>query len=441
MSIVTKRGMIAAGVAVVIGTGLLAYTYPSDAATATAAAAARCTPVPDDQEPPATPSTPTTITTLEQAYHCILDHTFIGPELDDRVLLTGAFAEFARELERRGIDQPTATLPKLTGHRNQDWAAFARTYKAVLAALPDDADQRQALADATMHGMIDSLHENHTGWIKPPPAGQPAAQVGLGIRISSSGRAPADLRDAVPPMYISAVQPGSPAANAGLRAGDIIDTVNGLPVVVNGALSPGVLDSLHPSSADSTVRLTVQRLGETLAFEVRPAALTPDPQTTSVELVDGDLAHVTLPSFSFGVTEDLLGKIADLRKDTDLKGIVLDLRGNGGGRREEVAKLLGAFTHGKVFSKDCDVRDRCTPNYTDDTTALLNLPLVVLTDGMCASACDDFSAAVKDLKLGKLVGSRTAGVVAGLPTGYTLNDGSALLLVAKHQVGANGEVI
>ena len=439
--IVTMPWIVAASVAVVVGTGLLAYAHASGAAPA-ATAAARCVAVPDDQQPTPTEPAPTTITTLKQAYHCILDHTFIGPVLDDRVLLAGAFTEFARELERRGIDQPTATLPKLTGNRTRDWTAFARTYQTVLAALPADADQKQALAEATMHGMIESLHENHTAWMRPNQ-GPPADQVGLGIRISSSGRSPSDLRDAVPPVYVQAVRAGSPAADAGLRAGDIIDTVNGVPLVVNGVLSPGVLDSLHPKSAADTVRVTVQRpaTGETLTFEMRPAALSQEPPTTTAELVGGNLAHVTLPGFSPGAADEVLDKIAGLREDTELKGVILDLRGNGGGRREEVATLLGAFTHGTVFGKDCDVRDHCTPHSTDDTTPLLNLPLVVLTDSLCASACDDFSSAVKDLKLGSLVGSRTAGVVAGLPTGYTLDDGSTLLLVAKHNVAANGEMI
>ncbi|GAA1681295.1 S41 family peptidase [Fodinicola feengrottensis] len=72
-------------------------------------------------------------------------------------------------------------------------------------------------------------------------------------------------------------------------------------------------------------------------------------------------------------------------------------------------RLLGAFAHGKGWSFCCYSADHCVPNRTDNSVPLLDLPLAVLTDRSCASACDAFSAAVKDLKLGTLIGSRTAG--------------------------------
>jgi len=71
------------------------------------------------------PVGPTTVTTIEQAYYCVFARYFAGPVLDDRVLLAGAFAGFTQELDRLGMDQPDATMPALTGHRDTDWTAFA----------------------------------------------------------------------------------------------------------------------------------------------------------------------------------------------------------------------------------------------------------------------------------------------------------------------------
>jgi carboxyl-terminal processing protease len=65
----------------------------------------------------------------------------------------------------------------------------------------------------------------------------------------------------------------------------------------------------------------------------------------------------------------------------------------------------------------------------------------VLTDRNCVSACDAFSGAVKDLRLGTLVGTRTAGIVSGPATGYLLDDGSLLGLPAKHELSAHHELI
>jgi carboxyl-terminal processing protease len=67
--------------------------------------------------------------------------------------------------------------------------------------------------------------------------------------------------------------------------------------------------------------------------------------------------------------------------------------------------------------------------------------MVALTDRNCASACDAFSDAVKDLKLGKLVGARTAGIASGPGIDYLLNDNKTSLGMPKrHIIGANGEV-
>jgi carboxyl-terminal processing protease len=368
--------------------------------------------------------------------------------LDDRTLLAGAFAAFTQELQRRGLDQSMATLPRLTGHRTRDWAAFSKTYQKVLAALPDNAELRQALAATVMQGMLASLHDNHVDWGKGRAAsGIPAGEsYGLGILTLFGGRIPADATsgDVMAPLYLKSVAPGSPAAQVGLRPGDIITAVNDVPTFVNGMFSTGVLPWLLPRyPQNDKVRVTLQRpaTGQTWTVELQPALFRESPPEPSVKLVHGDIAEVELPQFAANSADKVLQGIASLRKSTQLRGVILDLRGNGGGSAEEVAKLLGAFAHGKVWSKDCNVRGRCTANYTNDTTPLLHLPLVVLTDSLCASACDAFSGAVKDLKLGKLVGSRTAGVVSGLPAGYVLNDDSTLLLVSRHEVSANGEII
>ncbi len=77
----------------------------------------------------------------------------------------------------------------------------------------------------------------------------------------------------------------------------------------------------------------------------------------------------------------------------------------------------------------------------DNATPLLPLPLVVLTDRDCVSACEAFSAVVKDLHLGILVGTRTGGIVAGPATPYVLNDSSVLTLPARHELAADHELI
>ena len=95
---------------------------------------------------------PDHVTTIGQAYYCIFAHYYAGPVLDDRVLLAGAFAGFTQELDQLGLDQPDATMPALTGHRDSDWAAFAAVYQKVTRQLRQPG---QAAGDRRPH------HDRH----------------------------------------------------------------------------------------------------------------------------------------------------------------------------------------------------------------------------------------------------------------------------------------
>ena len=177
--------------------------------------------------------------------------------------------------------------------------------------------------------------------------------------------------------------------------------------------------------------------------QVRPTLYQPSAASSefvTAQLLNGNIADINVSAFAPGVADAVLKAISRLggRK---LHGVILDLRGNRGGLPTEVSALLGAFAHDKAYSYDCTVRGSCTANYVDNTTPLLQLPLVVLTDRNCVSACEAFSAAVKDLHLGTLVGTRTGGIVAGPATPYVLNDSSVLALPARHELAARPRTI
>jgi carboxyl-terminal processing protease len=139
-------------------------------------------PPPCSANPPqeAPPLHPTTVTTIGQAYYCIFAHYYAGPVLDDRVLLAAAFAGFTQELDQLGMDQPDATMPALTGHRDSDWDAFAAVYGKVTSQLPASPAQRQELGAATMTAMVASLDNYPDDAVMPMSAvcGGPAAGQG-----------------------------------------------------------------------------------------------------------------------------------------------------------------------------------------------------------------------------------------------------------------------
>jgi carboxyl-terminal processing protease len=398
---------------------------------------------------PPSPVTPTTIATIQQAFYCIFAHYVAGGSLDDRPLLTGAFAGFTQELDQRGLDLPDATAPALTGDHDHDWAGFSAVYQRITGKLPADPELRQALAAATMDGMLGSLHDNHVGWNHPvfPPGYQPGEAYGFGFATApSTNLATAAPREALAPLFITTVF-GGPASRLGLRPGDNIVAVNGAPPFTDGLPSPGVMALLSqvPPRSDQ-IQLTLHRpaTGRTWSVPMKPMLFQPTAGATDVvtsTLLNGDVADVHMTGFAPNAADQVRQAIAKLATGRTLHGVILDLRGNGGGSPTEVARLLGAFTHDKVWSYDCDAADTCTANHTDGTVPLLQLPLVVLTDRDCASACDAFSGAVKDLHLGTLIGTRTAGVVSGPASGYRLSDNSMLRMPRQHEKGANGEII
>ncbi|MFK4086471.1 S41 family peptidase [Kribbella sp. NPDC020789] len=356
--------------------------------------------------------------------------------LDSRTLLVPAFAAVTQELQRRRLDEPDATLPALTGRRDADWTAFSKVYRRIVNALPDDA-ARAAIGAAAIQAMVDGLHDNHARWLSGPD------QNLLGLTLSGITASGVVDPVAVGPQYVNGIAPGGPAEAAGLKLGDEILAVNGAPLLVGGILNEGVLSSLLKARLGAVVKLTAHRpaTDETFTATVTAAAHQPPPRRVASRLVDGNIAYVALPSMAPELANQVLTAIAALRAQTELRGVILDLRGNGGGTLEAAGTLLGALVHGKTFGYWCDVRGRCTPNRTDDSVKLLNVPFVVLTDRRCASACEVLSSAVKDLKLGTVIGTRTAGAVSGPAWANLLDNGTSLLLPKYQQLGANKQVV
>ncbi|MEU7749905.1 S41 family peptidase [Nonomuraea sp. NPDC049158] len=373
--------------------------------------------------PPPQSAPPTSVNTLRQAYFCVLDHYYSGPAMDPKALLKSAFAAYTQDLMRRDADRADLRLPELTGNRDTDWAAFAQ----VLGA-GDVSALRAAITE-----MIAGLHDNHARAVRPtpPPEGGPT---GTGIAGVSAAQGPQLDPAAKPPLFITRVLPGSPAAKADIRPGDIIVKVNGMPAFIGNTANQSIVNAF----AAGTVTLTLKRptTGRTRTIDLKEGPITVQPPGVTSKTLPGGVAYIQLPGFFEGAADQVIAKLQGRPA-----AVVLDLRGNGGGSPREVTRLLGAFAHGKVTSYFCPLQGDCVPNRTDDSVPLLGLRLVVLTDRACASACEDFSAAVKDNGLGTLIGTRTAGAISGPAEGYLLDDGSLLLLPKVRHLGPAREII
>jgi carboxyl-terminal processing protease len=429
----------AAGLALVLAASCTTPTPPRNQASTTAGTAC-----PRPQSPPG-PETATTIDVIEQAYFCILGNYYSGATLDARSLLTAGFAALTQELTRNGHDVPEATMPALSGDREADWTAFEAVYRKITDQVPGLRDK---LAAVTLQAVVAALGDNHARWAHDagrPPGYYDGDGYGLGLQANVNGpQVEGNPGAAVGPLFVTTVQGGAAQA-AGLRPGDVIESINGSAPFIDGKATPAiaVLYPRYPQARPVRLRLLRQTTGRRWTVTLKPGLHQRDPAALRVvrsKLVD-DVAYVRMTGFAPDAANRVLKAISRLRTGRTLTGVVLDLRGNGGGSPVEATRLLSAFVHGKVTAYQCTVDGDCETGRTDDTVELINLPLAVLTDRGCASACEHFSAAVKDLRLGRLVGTRTAGVISGPAQSYPLGDNTLLSFPAKHHLGPNREVI
>ena len=249
--------------------------------------------------PPATPGTcrpltpgnaaqglpePTGLATIAAAYTCVLTHYPAGNALDDRSLLHGALAGMVGYIARQGLDRANATLPAFSGDRTADWRAFARTYTAIAERLPQGAGVfqgqaiQQELAAAAVGGLVAGLNDDHAHYIPavhlPGVAGKRIVRVPSGAQSPVPGGTPGPLQTApslglhssypshptsapvTPPLFIRAIDAGSPAERAGLRPGDVITAIDGAPPFSGTVANQGAIDLL---TSGSPVQLAVQR--------------------------------------------------------------------------------------------------------------------------------------------------------------------------------------
>lgn len=217
--------------------------------------------------------------------------------------------------------------------------------------------------------------------------------VGLSARRERDGR-----------IQVTGVRSGSPAADAGIREGDRLRSVDGERV--DGRPVTEVVSILRGDAeaepAGTAVRLGLERGTRAWTETVRRARLSTDPVTVRT-LADG-LTVVKVTSFTKGVGEQVREAVAGVPSGA---GVVLDLRGNSGGLVAEAVTAASAFLDGGlVATYDVDGEQRALhAEPGGDTTR----PLVALVDGGTMSAAELLTGALQDRGRAVVLGSRTFG--------------------------------
>ena len=222
--------------------------------------------------------------------------------------------------------------------------------------------------------------------------------------------------------YVRIAQPyqHSPADKAGLKIGDKIIAIDGKDA--RGFTTEQVSERLK-GEPGSTVKVTVEHLDGTrqsVAIRRERIAIPGVPYTGWV--ADG-IGYIRHSDFTEGCYEEMRAAVERLRREGELKGLVLDYRSNGGGIMQEAVKILSMFVPKgtEVVSTKGRTADSRQAYRTESEPILPDLPLAVLVNGNTASAAEIVAGALQDLDRAVLVGQRSFGkglVQSTRPLGY-----------------------
>ena len=222
--------------------------------------------------------------------------------------------------------------------------------------------------------------------------------------------------------YVRIAQPyqHSPADKAGLKIGDKIIAIDGKDA--RGFTTEQVSERLK-GEPGSTVKVTVEHLdGTRQSVAIRRERIAIPGVPYAGWVADG-IGYIRHSDFTEGCYEEMRAAAERLRREGELKGLVLDYRSNGGGIMQEAVKILSMFVPRgtEVVSTKGRTADSRQAYRTESEPILPDLPLAVLVNGNTASAAEIVAGALQDLDRAVLVGQRSFGkglVQSTRPLGY-----------------------
>lgn len=289
------------------------------------------------------------------------------------------------------------------------------------------------LVEAALQGMMGAL-DPHSNYLPPDGYGDLQERTsgqysGVGLTISAE----AGLVKVISPMD------GSPAARAGVQAGDVISAINGQNAA--GLTVSQVSDKLR-GAAGTAVTVTFLRDGE------EPREVVLNREVIKIESVtgkvEGDFGYLRISTFNENTGRELTDAINKIKRDNPaVKGFVLDLRNNGGGLLDAAIAVSDAFLErGEIVSqrgRKVDQIQRYSARPGDLTGGL---PLVVLINYGSASASEIVAGALKDHQRATLVGLTSFGK-GSVQTVIPLRggaDGALSITTARYYTPSGGSI-
>jgi carboxyl-terminal processing protease len=325
-----------------------------------------------------------------------------------------------------GADESPPTDPNGNGDRSVPWQdarLLAEVLERVEREYVEPVDDHQLLQNA-IRGMVSSL-DPYSAYLDGEEYDD--------IKISSSGEySGVGIEVSMEDGEVVVVAPldGSPAAAAGIRPGDVIATIDGVPV---NTTSIGDTIGRMRGKEGTSVKVGILREGSTEPKIVTLKRSRVELHSVTSEMAARGYGYVRIAEFSDTTGEDLTAQLRALRakNGAPLKGLVLDLRNNPGGVLEAAVAVADAFLDSGVIvtakgrTADSKFEMNATPG-----DVLNGAPIVVLVNGGSASAAEIVAGALKDHHRATLMGRTTFGK-GSVQTVMPLDHGRALKLTTS----------
>ncbi len=335
------------------------------------------------------------------------------------ILLIGGFigwklALYSVQDELKGLTEEEEVLPLSLDLFWEAYELLDQNYVDVLAL--DDEEQLYG----AIKGMVDALDDPFTVFMTPTETNDfqnslEGEYVGIGAELT--------IKDG--DLVVIAPLKGSPAEAAGLLPGDTVYLIDG-QLVPEMTLFEAITNIRGEEGTPVVLTILRESSNEPIELEIERATV----EVPSVELEyygeDSQIAYVNLSQF-IDDTEAEFDEIVQELLLQELDGMILDLRYNGGGYLDVAVDVLSDFIDGKEKAVVTKMRNEANNEifYTNASSRLSDIPLVVLVNAGSASASEILAGAIQDYERGILIGETTFGK-GSVQVVDVLEDGSSL---------------
>nr|WP_311315226.1 S41 family peptidase [Bacillus sp. ISL-101] len=321
-------------------------------------------------------------------------------------------------------------VESLAPDKHAEFEKLYSTYDKIKDNYYEEVDEEK-LVDGAIKGMIKSLDDPYSAYMDK----KEASSFDESISSSFEGIG-AEIQEQDGKIMVVSPIKGSPAEKAGVKPNDIILSVDGKSV--EGLTSSEAVLKIRGEKG-TKVDLSISRAGESEPIELTIKRDTIPIETVYAEMLDDGVAKIQVTSFSEHTVQELKTALEEMSKK-DMKGLVLDLRGNPGGLLDQAIEMASLFVpNGKVVLQ---VEDRSGKKevFKSENDGKLKIPVVVLIDDGSASASEIVAAAVSESADIPLIGVKSFGK-GTVQTAEPFKDGSNFKYTAAKWLTPEGNWI